>query len=85
MNVVVAYACGIIALYIIAKIFVIPAKIVWKLLTNAFVGGITLLLINFVGGYFGINISINIVTALVAGVFGVPGIVLLLLAQYFLL
>jgi len=82
MSIFFAYACGLIILYIIAKLLFVPAKIVWKLIVNAFIGGITLLLVNFLGGGIGISIGINVVTALVAGVFGVPGVVLLLIAQH---
>lgn len=82
MNLVFAYACGLIILFILAKILVVPAKAVWKLIVNALVGGVTLLLINFFGSFIGIHIGINFVTALVAGLLGVPGVVLLLVAQY---
>ena len=84
MSLILAYACGLIVLYIIAKLLVVPVKIIWKLIVNALVGGITLLLVNFFGGFLGINIGINIVTALVAGILGFPGVVLLIIAQYLL-
>jgi len=43
-----------------------------------------LLLLNFVGGYFGLHIALNPVTALVVGFLGVPGVVLLLVLRYIL-
>jgi len=81
MSLILAYACGLIILYIVAKILVVPIKVVWKLIINAIVGGITLVLINFFGGFVGIHIGVNFLTAIIAGVFGVPGVVLLLVAQ----
>ena len=52
-------------------------KILFKLIGNALIGGVALMLINFVG----IHISINIITALITGILGIPGVILILLLQ----
>ena len=85
MSLILAYACGLIILYIVAKLLVVPLKIIWKLIVNAVVGGITLILINFLGGFIGVHIGINFLTALIVGILGVPGVVLILIAQYILM
>ena len=85
MSLILAYACGLIILYIVAKLLVVPLKIIWKLIVNAVVGGITLILINFFGGFIGVHIGINFLTALIVGILGVPGVVLILIAQYILM
>lgn len=77
MQVFFAYIFGIIILIVLAKILLWPLKILIKVLVNALAGGIALFLINLVG----IHISINIFTALITGVLGIPGIVLILLLQ----
>lgn len=84
IEVIFAYIFGIIMLFLVAKLLLIPIKIVWKLALNAIVGGITLLLINFIGGFFGLYIPINIITALITGILGVPGVVMILILQYIL-
>ena len=61
--------------------FFAPLKIAFKLVGNAVVGGLLLLFINFVGGIVNIQIGINLVTAVVAGVLGVPGVALMLILQ----
>jgi len=85
-QVVVAYAFGVFLLYLIARVLVLPLRILLRLLYNALVGALLLAFVNFVGGYvLGIYLPINPVTALVAGFLGIPGIVLLVALQHLLL
>lgn len=84
VDVILAYIFGIIILFVLAKLLLVPLKIVWKLAVNALIGGITLIIINFIGGFFGLNIDINIITALVTGILGAPGVVIILILQYIL-
>lgn len=84
IDVIFAYIVGIMMLFLVAKLLILPIKIVWKLAVNALVGGITLLIINFIGGFFGLYIQINIITALITGILGVPGVVMILILQYIL-
>ena len=78
---IIAFAIGLIALYILGKLLVVPVRILTKLIINGIVGGITLVIVNLVGGLIGISIAITPVTALIAGFLGVPGVVLLLIIQ----
>lgn len=84
LSIILAYAFGLILLYVVGWILLIPIKLIIRLIWNGVIGGILLLLVNFVGGFLGIGIVINPITALVAGLLGVPGVVLLLLLQYIL-
>lgn len=77
MNVL-AYIFTIILLFVIGKIFLFPIKMLTKLVINAIVGGIILFLVNYIGGFWGLHIAFNIVNAIIVGVLGVPGVVLLL-------
>lgn len=72
------------AVYIIGVLLVLPIKIIVKLVINGIIGAIVLFIINIFGGLLGITIGINPVTALTAGLLGIPGIILLLFLQYFL-
>lgn len=81
VNTIIAFAIGLVALYILAKVLVVPVKIISKLIINGIVGGITLVIVNLIGGIIGISIAITPVTALIAGFLGVPGVVLLLIIQ----
>lgn len=77
-----AYAFGLILLYIIAKALILPLRVLLKLLYNAIIGGIILIFLNAAGGYIGVNIAVNPVTTLVVGFLGVPGIIMLLILKY---
>jgi len=77
----VMFAVGIAALILICKLLAWPLKILWKLVINAVIGAVALLLINFVGGIFGLSIPITALSALVVGVLGVPGVIILIILQ----
>jgi len=81
-NTLLAYLFGLIVIYVIGRILIIPIKLMTKLLVNAVLGGVTLWLVNMFGGAIGINIGINVITALVAGLLGIPGVILLLILNY---
>ncbi|NLJ34306.1 MAG: pro-sigmaK processing inhibitor BofA [Firmicutes bacterium] len=84
LTVIVAYAFGLFLLYLIARLLLVPVRILVRLLYNGIIGGVLLWLVNLVGGLFSLMIPINPITALTAGFLGVPGIILLLLLQYLL-
>ena len=84
INIIIAYAVGLILLYLLGWVLLVPIKMIWRLLYNGIIGGIILLVLNFAGGYFGLHIPLNPISALVIGFLGVPGGVLLLLLQHLL-
>lgn len=67
------------------KLFRGPAKFIVKLLLNTLFGFIALILINIVGVFIGVSIGINWFNAVIVGIFGVPGVALLLILQWLLL
>lgn len=76
-----SFLVALIILYIVLKIIAAPVKIIIKLMINAFVGGVVLFLINLVGAGFGFTLNITWLTSLIVGIFGVPGVVLVILLQ----
>jgi inhibitor of the pro-sigma K processing machinery len=78
------FLIAILLLFIVVKILSWPLKVFLKLLINGVFGVILLLIINFIGSYFGFNIGINPVTALIAGFFGIPGVIFLTVFKFFL-
>ena len=83
-NVVLAYVFGIILIYVVGRMFLMPIKLIFRLVYNALIGGAMLWLLNVAGAYIGFNIPINPITALVAGFLGLPGVVLLILFKVFI-
>ncbi|MGI6649562.1 MAG: pro-sigmaK processing inhibitor BofA [Syntrophomonadaceae bacterium] len=59
-----------------------PLRWFFKLLINSAVGLFLLLLVNFVGSPFGFGLPINLVSVLVAGFLGLPGVLLLLVLSF---
>lgn len=80
-GVVVAYVVGIILLLIIGRLLLTPLKVVLKLVVNALLGAVVILLVNWIGGIFGFHIAFNIYTSFIVGTLGVPGFVLLVLLK----
>ena len=66
---------------ITARFFVKPLRFLVKLLFNSLVGLLLLAAFNFVGGFFDFSIPVNIITVLLAGFLGIPGLILLILLQ----
>ena len=61
-----------------------PLAWVLKFLLHAAMGYAFLFLFNFVGAWIGLSLGLNWFNAAVAGVLGVPGVILLLLIKYLL-
>ncbi len=71
-------------IYVIGMLLVLPIRIIIRFIVNGLIGAFLLFIINILGNIIGITVAINPVTALVAGFLGIPGVILLLLLQYFL-
>ena len=76
-----AFAFGLFLLYLIGMLLVIPIKLIFRLIANGIMGGILLLIVNLIGGFIGLSLIINPITAIIAGILGIPGVVLLLIIQ----
>ena len=73
---------GRVAILILRLIFGSIGKIIGLVINSVF-GAILLMIVNYFGAYFGITIGINLLTALIAGILGIPGVVLMILFQVF--
>jgi len=66
------------------KIIKGPIKLIFKLLINAALGFVALWLINFFGDPIGLSLGVNWINALIIGVFGFPGVVVLAILHFLL-
>jgi|GEM_PF-64006 len=82
-SVVLAYAFGLLLLYIVGWLLVMPLKFILRLLYNGIIGGLMLWILNLAGGFFNVQVAINPVTALIAGFLGIPGVLLILFSSIF--
>ena len=75
------FALGLVLLYIAGWFLLVPLRLLLKLTFNSIVGALALVLFNLLGGIFSITLPINPFNAVVVGLFGVPGVVLLLIIR----
>ena len=71
---------GLALLFLIIKLLKWPLKI----LINGILGIILLYIANIVGSYIGFVLPINAISAIIAGFLGIPGIIFLVLFQFFI-
>ena len=71
---------GIAVLFLCIKLLKWPIKI----LINGIVGIVLLYAANYIGTYLGFYITINTITALIAGFLGIPGVIFLVIFNVFL-
>lgn len=70
---------GVIALFVIVKLLSMPFKLVW----NGICGAVLLWVINLIGSLVGFGLKITVIKALIAGFFGVPGAIAVVLYEVF--
>lgn len=66
------------------RVFSAPLKLAVKVLANTLLGFLALWVVNATAGVTGIALGMNVWNALVIGILGLPGFVLLLLVQWVL-
>ena len=78
-SVLLTYAGAVLLLFLLGKIFLWPLKLILKLVVSSVIGGVILLAVNLAAGAIGlVLIPLNLITALVVGILGIPGVILLL-------
>jgi inhibitor of the pro-sigma K processing machinery len=74
-TIIVAFAVGMLALCIIGKLVKLPVELLIKFVSNSVVGALMLCVVNV----FGLGIQITILKALIAGILGIPGVLLIVI------
>jgi len=78
---------GLLAVFLLAallRIFKAPLRLALKLLINTLLGFLALYLAGLAAPLTGITLGLNLWNALIVGILGLPGFVLLLLVQWIL-
>ena len=65
----------------LARLLTAPLRLAIKLAVNAALGLLALWLVNMLPG---VALGLNLVNALIVGIFGLPGLILLILLQWIL-
>ncbi|MBR1397039.1 MAG: pro-sigmaK processing inhibitor BofA family protein [Selenomonadaceae bacterium] len=72
---------GIIAIVIIVNLLTLPFQLLFKLIANGILGAVILYLINMIGI---VSLKITLINSLIAGIFGIPGVIGLIVYNQFL-
>ena len=75
---------AVLVIFALFKILSAPIRLIFKLLINTAVGFALLFLVNLIGSYFGFSLEMNLLNALITGIFGIPGVVVLIFINLFL-
>jgi len=84
INIVLAALFLLVIIYIGAQVILKPIKLISKVIINSVIGLVLLMLVNYGAARFGFVLPVNIITILVAGFLGIPGILLLICFQLLL-
>ena len=76
------YGIVLLLLLVVCMIFFKPLKRMLALGFQSLLGGVCLYICNFPLALVGMGIGVNIVTASVCGLFGLPGLALLLILKF---
>ncbi len=71
--------CLVLGIWLIIKVFAAPIKGILKFALHALIGILILFAVNLVGGFFDFYIPFTWLSAVIAGVGGIPGVILLIL------
>ncbi len=77
-------AAAVLLLLVFIRIIRLPLKWAFKAALHAAVGFVALFVLNFIGSWIDVELEINLFNALVTGIFGVPGVIILLVIKYVL-
>ena len=72
INTIIVYVGCIVFLFLIGKFFILPLKSIAKFIGNSILGGILIFIVNAIGSFFSFHIGLNIGTALITGILGIP-------------
>lgn len=78
LEIIAALAVGLLLLAILAKLLAMPFRLLKKFIVNSVIGAVLLSIVKLLG----FSVTINILTALIAGIFGVPGVFCILAWNY---
>ena len=84
-NTIIIFLACIMTIILFGKLLILPIKLIVKLITNSILGGLIIVLINWIGTAFNLHIGLNIFTSLFVGILGIPGAILLLIFKLILL
>lgn len=79
LGVFLTFGGALIIIFLLGKALLFPIKVILRILANSILGGVLLIVIDLIGAGFGLMIPVNPINALVVGILGIPGVIMLIL------
>lgn len=73
---------GVLLIMLLCRLFLRPFRVLENLVVKAGAGLLILLVVNYIGAFVSFSLPVNMLTALTAGMLGIPGVVLLACIRY---
>ncbi|MDD6307979.1 MAG: pro-sigmaK processing inhibitor BofA family protein [Clostridia bacterium] len=73
------YAAGFIFAVAFVRVLKKPLFFLLRIALNSLFGGLLMILVNTYGGSLGWHVAVNPVTALISGILGLPGVIMLII------
>lgn len=83
-NVIAAAVFGLFVLYILSRVFYQPLRILLRIGGHLLIGGGLIVVYNLAGSVWNLTIGLNPISALVVGLMGLPGLVMLVVLRHLL-
>lgn len=77
-------AGGLVGIFLLAQIFQHPKHSLWLIVRTAVMGCLFILAVDWIGQYFHYHLPFNPLTAVTAGLLGIPGVAALIVMQLWL-
>ena len=74
-----AYAFGMLVVYLLGRFLLVPLKWTLWCLVSSLLGGLAIVVMNTFFSSWGVFIPLNTITAVITGVLGVPGMIMMVL------
>lgn len=84
LNSILLIALAVFVVIVLVRLITAPLKLIFKLVINTAIGFGVLFLVNLIGQNFGFTLEVDALRALIVGIFGIPGVAVLILLQYLL-
>jgi len=85
IEVIAGFAAGLAIMALLGYLLLIPKRFLWRMAAGGVLGTISILVMNFFSGLTGIYIALNPFNALIIGFLGLPGALLLVVLNVFIL
>jgi inhibitor of the pro-sigma K processing machinery len=84
-NLIAAIIFGLFVIYFLSRIFYKPLKLFFQAILHIVLGAVMILLFNLVGALWGLTVGLNLASALVVGIMGLPGLGMLVALRLILI